>query len=475
LTSAILVVGLLMAIGLAVVMIRPAWRLPAIAFALLAIPGNVDDLLPQLALDPNDIPDRLAPIVTSIDLLLVWGVGLTLRERRDPGPLGRRLVGLGAILASVATLTVVVNLAGGLDPAAAVRGIVLWWRIVALLYLGCALRSELGNGRLLGLGIVAGGVVLLANGAYTTFGGDLERFTAKTFGRNGLAVALTVVTVVGTGVAADLWSRASRPLDRWLAGAAAAVAGLSLFAMSATGTRMAFLVLVGAGIAALVLYPGRLTRRVIPGVAVTLVAAVLILGASVVLTTAGGRTVSVITEPDTTVGVVTDPGGLPTETEIRSRGEFWDLAARMARSDPLTGVGPFQWNVVRYELDPTGPVVVADSHDTYLQIAAEYGLVTLALYGALLFAAVVLIGRSLLRIADRERLGWAGLGIVLGSGVIPVAALTNAHLINPRNGPLEWLLLAAATGLCLAVKEPAAQPLAAEDPSASRSVPSLAG
>jgi O-antigen ligase len=475
LTSAILVVGLLMAVGLAIAMVRPAWRLPVIAFALLAIPGNVDDLLPQLALDPHDIPDAVAPIITSIDLLIAWGLVLTLRERRDPGPLGRRIIALGAVLASVATLTVLVNLAGGLDPAAAVRGIVLWWRIVALLYLGCALRAELGNGRLLALGIVAGGVILLGNGVYTTFGGELDRFTAKTFGRNGLAVALTVVTVVGTAVAADLWSRANRPLDRWLAVAAAVVAGLSLFAMSATGTRMAFLVLVGAGIAALVLYPGRLTRRAIPGIALTLVAGVLILGASVLWTTAGGRTVSVITEPEDTVGAVTDPGSIPTETEIRSRGEFWDLAIQMARANPLTGVGPFQWNVVRYDLDPTGPVVVADSHDTYLQIAAEYGFVTLALYGALLLLAVVLIGRSLLRIADRERLGWAGMGIVIGSGVIPLAALTNAHVINPRNGPLEWLLLGAATGLCLAVREGAGVRAEDGEPATARSVPSMAG
>ena len=474
-TSAILVVGLLALAALAIAAVRPTWRLPAVAFALLAIPGNVDDLLPQMVLDPHDITDILAPIVTSIDLLIVWAVLLTVRERRDPGPLGRRIIALAAILATVATITALVNMVGGVDPAGVVRGTVLWWRIVALLYLGCALRDALGNGRLLGLAIVAGGIVLLGNGVYTTFGGELTRFTAKTFGRNGLAVALTVVTVVGTAVTADLWTRPARPMERWLAAGTAVAAGLSLFAMSATGTRMAFLVLVVAGIAALVFYPGRLTRHAIPGIVVTVLAAVVILGASVLWTTAGGRTVSVITEPDTTVDVVTDPGSVPTETEIRSRGEFWNLAIQMARANPLTGVGPFQWNVVRYDLDPEGPVVVADSHDTYLQIAAEYGFVTLALYGVLLLFAVVLIGRSLVRIADRERLGWAGMGIVIASGIIPIAALTNAHLINPRNGPLEWLLLAAATGLCLAVREAVEAEAPATDATTAHPAPSVAG
>lgn len=474
-TSAILAVGLLAMAALAIAAVRPAWRLPAIAFALLAIPGNVDDLLPQMVLDPHDIDDILAPIVTSLDLLIAWSVGLTLWERRDPGPLGRRLIAVAAVVAAVATLTALVNLAGGVDAGAVIRGSVLWWRIVALLYLGCALRDELGNGRLLGLAIVAGGVVLLGNGVYTTIGGDLTRFTAKTFGRNGLAVALTVVTVVGTAVTADLWSRAIRTRERWLAVGTAIAAGLSLFAMSATGTRMAFLVLVVAGIAALVFYPGRLSRRAVPGIALTLVAGIVILGASVVFTTAGGRTVSVVTDPDTTVDVVTDPGSVPTETEIRSRGQFWSLALDMAKGDPLTGVGPFQWNVVRYDLDPGSPVVVADSHNSYLQIAAEYGFVTLALYAVLLLLTVASIGSALFRVANRERLGWAGMGIVIGSGIIPIAALTNAHLINPRNGPLEWLLLAAATGLCLAVRERTDAPEPATAPPTPASVPSTAG
>ena len=94
-----LVVGLLALAALAIAAVRPTWRLPAVAFALLAIPGNVDDLLPQMVLDPHDITDILAPIVTSIDLLIAWAVLLTLRERRDPGPLGRRIVALAAILA----------------------------------------------------------------------------------------------------------------------------------------------------------------------------------------------------------------------------------------------------------------------------------------------------------------------------------------------------------------------------------------
>ena len=461
-TTVILAAGLVMIVVLATAIVRPALRLPAIAFGLLAVPGNVDDLLPQLALDPHPIRDALAPVVTSMDLLILWAVLLTVREARGLGRIGRPLVLVAIVAAVLATLAVAAAAAIGVPAGALVRGLILWWRIVALIYLAFALRAHLEDGRLLGLAIVAGGVILLGNGVYTTVTGDLDRFTAKTFGRNGLAVALTVVTVIGTGVAAALWSRAEAARDRWLAIGAASIAALCLFGMSATGTRIAFMMLLLAGVAALVLYPGRLGRRAIPGIALTVAVGVAVLAGSVLLTSAGGRTLSVVTDLDTTVDVVTDPGGTPTETEIRSRGEFWDLAVRMALDDPLTGVGPFQWNVVRYLMDPSGPVVVADAHQTYLQVAAEYGLPSLALYLLLLVAIVSAMVPSLRSIRERERIGWAGIGIVVGSGIIPIAAMTNSHIISPRNGPTEWLLLASAAAICVAARE--AAPAAAAEP-----------
>ncbi|MBA2382053.1 MAG: O-antigen ligase family protein, partial [Chloroflexi bacterium] len=175
----------------------------------------------------------------------------------------------------------------------------------------------------------------------------------------------------------------------------------------------------------------------------------LVLAASVAFTNAGGRTVSVFTEADKTVDVVTDPGNTPTESEIRSRGQFWTLAVDMAIDRPLTGVGPFQWNVERYERDPGSPVVLADAHQTYLQLAAEYGLVVAALYVLLLTSVGLVILWRVRSRSERSRLGWAGMGIVLASAVIPLASLTNSHIINPRNGPLEWLLLGAALALAL--------------------------
>jgi len=448
-TTVILIGGLLMVAALAVAMIEPRWRLPALAFGLLAIPGNIDDLLPQMVLDPHAVLDATAAVITFADLLLVWAVVLTIREARPLGGTIRHLIALAIALAAIATTVSIVNMAQGVDLPSVVRGIVLFARIPALLYLAGALRSELGDGRLLAYAIVAGGIVLLGNGIYTTISADLGRFTAKTFGRNGFAIALTVVTVVGSALACDLWSKARTGRHRAAALACGIVAAACLFGMSATGTRMALIVSIAAAGAALLLYPRRLDRAAFRGILITSVIAIVIVVASIAMTAAGGRTVSFFTDPETIVGVVTNPGGVPTATEIRTRGQFWALAAQMALARPLTGVGPFQWNVVRYKLEPNGPVVVADSHQSYLQIAAEYGFVTLAAYLVTLGAAALAVVAGIWSRERRATLGWTGIGLVVGSAVIPLAALTNAHIINPRNGPLEWLLI--ATGLSLVV------------------------
>lgn len=438
-----------------VLAIRPEWRLPALAFAILAIPGNVDDLLPQLQLDPHQIRDANAPIVSVVDLLIGWALVLTLREGRRPDGTIGRLVILGLGLAVVGWFATAAAVAAGADPAAGLRGALLLARIPAFLYLGGALRRELGDGSLLAAAVVAGGIVLLGNGLYTTISAELERFTAKTFGRNGFAIALTLVVVVATAGTYRWWSLVRDPDVRRRVAIAIpiVVGGLCLFGAAATGTRMAALVLIAVAIAAVILDPARLSRRSLGGLAATAGLAFAILGASVVLTTAGGRTVSVITDPDTTVDIVTDPGSVPSETEVRSRGQFWDLAVAMARDRPLTGVGPFQWNHVRYELDPEGPVVVADAHQTYLQLAAEFGVPVAALYVVLLAAAGLLALWSMRDLGRRRAIGWAAIGIVIGAAVFPLADVTNSHLFNIRNGAIAWLMIGAALGLCRAAAE----------------------
>jgi hypothetical protein len=116
---------------------------------------------------------------------------------------------------------------------------------------------------------------------------------------------------------------------------------------------------------------------------------------------------------------------------------------------------------------------VADAHESYLQVAAEYGFVVLALYLALLAACGLMTVVSIVSRRTRMEIGWAGMGLIVGAAVIPLAALTNAHVINPRNGPLEWLLIGAATavGLSVAERSAAAADRSATVPSGATTAP----
>ncbi len=334
-------------------------------------------------------------------------------------------------------------------------------RIPAYLLLAGALRDELGDGSRLGLAIAAGGLFLLGNGVYTTISDSPDRFTAKTFGRNGLAVALTVVAVAAAGMAFRYASDLDERRARWLrASLCGLIAIACIFAMMQTGTRMALLLLLGAAVLAVVAYPVRIGVAQVRSIVIAGLIVVATLAASSVAD-AGGRTLSVI-DPGSTGEAVGNIDDSAAAAEISSRSAFWTAALTMVESDPLFGVGPFQMNIQRYVLDPTGPLVVADTHLAYLQVGAEFGLPTLTLYLLLLAASLGTIAWVFRARAARAAVGWAGMGIAIASVLFPVAALTNSHLFNPRNGSLEWLLIASAVGLAVAVSERISIPLPGE-------------
>jgi O-antigen ligase len=448
LASAIQLGGAVLVVALAVLMVRPQWRLPALAFGLLAIPGNVDDRLPQMLLDPHDLANATAPAVSVVDLLMAWATILSLVERRRPGMILRRLI-LGAIvLWIVASASALVALANGVEPAAVLRGIVVFGRIPVLLYLAGALAPEIGDGSAIALAVVGGGVVLVGNGLYTTLMNGTDRFTASTFGRNGFAIVLVLATLISAGLAFRSWSWL-RPRSRAsiVPVGAAIVAATCLFGSAATGTRMSLVVLAAACVVAILAHPAPRTRAAVTRMGVIMLVMVVVLGSSAVLTSAGLRTISLVTRPGTTVDAVIEPDTVAEGSEVRSRNAFWSLAIQMTRERPITGVGPFQWNIQRYVLDPKSPKVVADSHNAYLQIAAEYGVPALTVYLALLVSALLLVVRGTWRGRLARREGWAAVSISVAALVYPLGELTNSHLFNVRNGAFGWLLIAVAVAL----------------------------
>ncbi|MEO8208741.1 MAG: O-antigen ligase family protein [Chloroflexota bacterium] len=450
-TTAILVAGLIGLAALAYVVVRlPVWRLPALLLALLALPGNVDNLGPQFRLDPNAVANPLAPAVPVTDLLIMLALAVAILERRRVFGVQRWFVGGGLLVAAIMSASAALALTNGVEGGAVVRGMLTAWRIPALLFLGMTHRKEIGDGRRLGFAAILGTVVLVGNGGYTTISGSLERFTATTFGRNGFAVALASVTVLLAGLAYSDWRDIRGRRWSWIAAALAVVA---LAGLLATGTRMGLAMLIFAGVASIIIGPVRSNAATLRGIGATIVGVGLAVTLALAFSVAGQRTLSLISDTGDTIGEavtgITNPGDLPSYSAIRSRSFFWRLAVQMAIEHPVTGVGPFQWNHVRYQLDLKSPHIVADAHNSYLQIGAEYGVPALLAYLVLLGGSAWFLTLGVLR--RRGRWTWIETGILVAAASIPVADLTNSHLFHVRMGAVEWLLIAVALALVLSV------------------------
>lgn len=448
-TTAILLGGLVVTLAVAYLMRHSTWRLPALLFALFAIPGNVDNLMPQMRLDPHPIANATAPMISVIDLLIAWAVVLTIREGGFAGwSRWHRLIATAAIaFAVLAGGVTLVNLADGIEPGAAVRGILVLARIPALVLLGIALRNALGDGRGIAMAAAGGLVALIGNGIFTSWQLESTRFTAATFGRNGLSLALVVAALMTTGLAIALWRAAEDARGRALSLGGFGLAAAGLFGAIATGTRMSLLVAVPAVAIALLVNPTWMHRRGVAGLGVIGIGVILVAVAATLWTAEGGRALSVISNPGETVDIITDPGGEPDYSPVRTRTHWWDQAIAMVRQDPTTGVGPYQWNIRRYESDPEAKAVVADPHNTYIQMAAEYGLGVLAVYVIGLAALALGVLATAWRSSALTRWSPVATGVTAAAMMIPLTELTNSHLFNVRIGAVTWLLLSVALTL----------------------------
>ncbi len=450
-TTAIQVGGLVLLAAAAIIMTRPGWRIPVLAFVVLSLPGNVDNLLPQMQLDPHPIEHSLAPIVSFVDVLLVWAVALGLREgrwERIPPP-ARWALATGLAIAAMAGVSALVAVSAGVDSGSALRGFIVFLRIPALIFVVAGLRDNLRADRVaLAIGLAI--VTLLANGLYTTITTEADRFTAATFGRNGYSSVLVVTAVIAAALGLDLTE--DKEGGRWshvLGIGFLVLAGAAWFGAVATGSRIGlivFVVCVGIGLFVDTTWRSRdgLKRVGILGASVVLIAV-----ASGLTTPGGGRLLAA-------VGI--DAGGDPStdgEASVDVRADFWNLAITMTIEEPLHGFGPYEWNFERYRRDPEAEVVVVDPHNAYLQIGAEYGVPLLVGYAA--FLAVVIVAG--LRASARARPDgpgfWAVTGLIAAACALPVADLTNSNLFNVRTGLLLWLVVVVALTSVAWAAEPA--------------------
>jgi len=134
---------------------------------------------------------------------------------------------------------------------------------------------------------------------------------------------------------------------------------------------------------------------------------------------------------------------------VSSRQQAWEVALRLAAANPVTGVGPGNFDLYYRKLTdtPAQAFGLAVSHNTYLDLAAESGPAGLLLLLLLLGASM-----SRLNAAVRERRGPPGLAEVVRTSLI-IASCAAVFSSQEYAAPL-WLLFAFAS--LLAREQPCA-------------------
>lgn len=127
---------------------------------------------------------------------------------------------------------------------------------------------------------------------------------------------------------------------------------------------------------------------------------------------------------------------------VDARLEAWGAAANLAGEHPLLGVGPgnFRYHFAEATKTPEGTQSVTVVHNAYLDVAAELGLIALALF--LMYIVGVFLR---LTSARRQGSGPPGLAAAVRTAFV-VGAVAATTLSEQYYAPL-WLLGALATAL----------------------------
>jgi O-antigen ligase len=220
---------------------------------------------------------------------------------------------------------------------------------------------------------------------------------------------------------------------RWsLRALAAAAAAATVFAIVLTYSRGA---LLGLALLALAYAITSRHRKVLVFVAVAVVALAMVLLPADLFerVTAGIESGSQLLGDGNISG---DPAVIQRMSAMRA-------ALRMFYDNPLFGIGPGQFSstyqsyALAYNLDMWAPPA---AHSLYLEIAAEQGVLGLAIFAALIVTALVLTGRAAGQFSARGAFGEASL--VRALGYVIVGYLATAIFLHDAFPRFFWVFFA---------------------------------
>ena len=123
------------------------------------------------------------------------------------------------------------------------------------------------------------------------------------------------------------------------------------------------------------------------------------------------------------------------QENVVTRLAAWSGAAQLAVEHPLVGVGPGNFGSYFFDVTerPSGTLLLTQVHNTYLDVAAELGVIALVIFIAFLLTAFSQAVR-----AARSSLGPPGLASALAASLI-VAAFSGSFISAQYSAPF-WLL-----------------------------------
>jgi O-antigen ligase len=164
-----------------------------------------------------------------------------------------------------------------------------------------------------------------------------------------------------------------------------------------------------------------------------------------------------------------------------TRSTIWTVAWRMAEDNPITGVGAgnFATRSIDYIIEPgityrTDRVIdnPGVSHNTYLGVLAEFGIVGLALFLAILVFSIACMIRAVHRF-ERNRDGPMEV-IARGLLIALAGILASAFFISAESNKVVWLMMAMGPAVLAIAETTAPARRQVPQPAAYRPAPSSA-
>ncbi len=150
-------------------------------------------------------------------------------------------------------------------------------------------------------------------------------------------------------------------------------------------------------------------------------------------------------------------GQLATDASVTDRTALWAIAMKLIANSPLWGCGIGTYALAQAYINPAsqnlevirqlGPSLHESPHNTYLQIAAEQGLIGLGLYLAVL-ALFFYTGVQALRRMERGIRKFTLIGCLAAVAGQVVDAISNPGWMYPEVSTFFWLII--GLGMCAA-------------------------